>query len=165
MLALSRIDAARFPCRRSKRFRYGPSCFCSARCKRVGQPRKAASVEGFYKGKTISLVISVSVGGGSDLYARVFAKHLKDQYPGHPTIVPQNMPGAGGVNAMDYLASVAPRDGTVIGTFARGLPLYPLLFKANYDGSKLGYIGSITTDTSVCITWHEPPKSKPGRTS
>lgn len=116
-------------------------------------PANAAPVENFYAGKTLSVVIGISAGGGYDLYARALAKYLGNHIPGKPTIVPRNMPGAGSLNATTYLAAVAPRDGTVIGTFARGMPIYPLLFKADYNGSTLGYIGSITTDTSVCITW------------
>lgn len=115
---------------------------------------RADSVERFYKGKTIDLVIGYSVGGGYDTYARLLATYMGKHVPGNPTIVPQNMPGAGSLNAATYLSGVAQRDGTVIGTFARGMPIYPMLFKASYDGSKFGYIGSITKDTSVCLTWH-----------
>ena len=63
------------------------------------------------------------------------------------------MPGAGSLKAIAYLAKVAPRDGTAIGTFARGMPFYPLLFSPDFDATKLGYIGSITKDTSLCISW------------
>jgi tripartite-type tricarboxylate transporter receptor subunit TctC len=115
---------------------------------------RADTVASFYKGKTINVVIGYSVGGGYDTYARLLATYLGKHIPGNPTVIPQNMPGAGSLNAANYLGSVAPRDGTVIGTFARGMPIFPLLFKgADYDGSKFGYIGSITKDTSVCLTW------------
>ena len=113
----------------------------------------AASVADFYKGKKVSVVIGVSAGGGYDLYARVLSNFIGRHLPGDPTFVPQNMPGAGSLNAIAYLANVAPRDGTVMGTFARGMPLYPLLFKSTFNGSKLNYVGSVTTDTSLCITW------------
>lgn len=115
---------------------------------------KAASLRDFYKGKNVSMVIGYSAGGGYDLYARLLAGRLGDHLPGKPKIVPQNMPGAGSLNAVKFLIDVAPRDGAVLGTFARGMPIYPLLFTANFDGSKLEYVGSVTTDTSLCITWH-----------
>jgi tripartite-type tricarboxylate transporter receptor subunit TctC len=63
------------------------------------------------------------------------------------------MPGAGSLKAIAFLAKVAPRDGTAIATFARGMPFYPLLFSHDFDGTTLGYIGSVTKDTSLCITW------------
>ena len=118
----------------------------------ISVPAQAAPAN-FYAGKTVAIVIGYSAGGGYDLYGRLLAKYLGAHIPGKPTVVPQNMPGAGSLNAISYVAAVAPRDGTVIGTFSRAMPIYPLLFKANYDGSKLDYIGSITTDTSVCVTW------------
>jgi tripartite-type tricarboxylate transporter receptor subunit TctC len=113
---------------------------------------RAASPD-FYAGKTIDVVIGYGAGGGYDIYARLLATHLGAHLPGNPRVVPQNMPGAGSLNAIAYTASIAPRDGTEIATFSRSMPIYPLLFGARYDGSKLDYVGSITTDTSVCITW------------
>lgn len=114
----------------------------------------AHAQQDFYKGKSISLVIGYSVGGGYDLYARVLAKHLTRHIPGNPTVVPQNMPGAGSMKAMEYLLTVAPKDGTAIGTFGRTIPMAPLLEGAKFDPQKLEWIGSITSDTSVCITSH-----------
>ncbi len=121
--------------------------------------RRAAAedVAAFYKGRTISVVIGTSVGGGYDLYARVLARHLGTHIPGNPTLVPQNMPGAGTLRAILYLADVAPKDGTVIGTFARGMPLAPLLGLpgAKFDPTKLTWLGSITRDTVTCVSWHD----------
>ena len=115
---------------------------------------KADPLSDFYTGKSISLFIGYSAGGGYDLYARLLARHLGKNIPGKPNIVPQNMPGAGSLKVANYIHSVAARDGTAIGTFARGMPFYPLLFTPEFDGTKLGYLGSITSDTSVCITWN-----------
>jgi tripartite-type tricarboxylate transporter receptor subunit TctC len=121
----------------------------------AGVPAAAADpVEDFYKGKTVTVAVGYSAGGGYDLYARLLARHLGRFIPGKPTIVAQNMPGAGSLKAVQYLAGVAPRDGTVIATFGRSLPIYPLLFSADFKGNDLSYIGSITTDTSLCISWH-----------
>ena len=120
----------------------------------VASPLRAEPVADFYAGKSIALSIGSSAGGGYDLYARLLARHLGRNIPGKPNIVPQNMPGAGSLKVATYINAVAPRDGTAIGTFARGMPIYPLLFSPDFDGAKLGYLGSITSDTSVCITWN-----------
>ncbi len=116
------------------------------------------AVADFYRGKQINMLIGYSVGGGYDLYARMLSRYLGKHIPGAPTILPQNMPGAGSLKVVNYLYGVAPRDGTAIGTFGRSLPLYPLLIApADFDGTKLGYLGSIATDTSLCISWHQSP--------
>jgi tripartite-type tricarboxylate transporter receptor subunit TctC len=77
--------------------------------------------------------------------------------PGEPTIVPQSMPGAGSLKAISFLANVAPKDGTVFGTFGRTMPLEPLMSGAAFDARKLGWIGSITHDTSLCVSWASSP--------
>jgi tripartite-type tricarboxylate transporter receptor subunit TctC len=74
----------------------------------AAQPASSAGVEDFYKGKTISLLIGYSVGGGYDTYGRLVARHLGKHIPGNPIIVPQNMTGAGSLKAANYLYSVAP---------------------------------------------------------
>src|SRR5215470_8048515 len=73
----------------------------------------ADAVADFYKGKDLRMIISSSVGGGYDIYARLIAKHLTRYLPGNPAIVPQNMPGAGGIAGANYIYNVAPKDGTV----------------------------------------------------
>jgi len=90
-------------------------------------PAHADSVEDFYKGKTVSLVIGYSVGGGYDLYGRLVARHMAKYIPGKPTIVPQNMTGAGSFRAASFLYAAAPKDGTVFGTFGRTIATMPLL--------------------------------------
>src|SRR5215216_4828687 len=117
-------------------------------------PAGADSVEDFYKGKTINLVIGYSVGGGYDLYARQMARHIGKYIPGRPTIIPQNMTGAGSLRAASYLYSAAPKDGTVFGTFARAMAIQPLLSNAPFDGTQFTWLGSVTNDVSTCITWH-----------
>src|SRR2546426_669764 len=83
----------------------------------LASPAQAQSVEEFYKGKTVNLIIGYSVGGGYDLYGRLLARHIGKHIPGRPNIVPQNMTGAGSLRAAQYLYSVAPKDGTAFGTF------------------------------------------------
>ncbi|MBM3528145.1 MAG: hypothetical protein FJX62_08635 [Alphaproteobacteria bacterium] len=121
----------------------------------VALPAQAQSVEDFYKGKSINLVIGFSVGGGYDLYARHLGRHIGKHIPGNPTIVPQNMAGAGSLRAANFLYSAAPKDGTAFGTFARTTGINPLLESgATFDGTKFSWIGSVTDDVSTCITWH-----------
>jgi tripartite-type tricarboxylate transporter receptor subunit TctC len=122
----------------------------------LAQSAFAAGVEDFYKGKTISLVIGYSVGGGYDLYGRLLARHMGKYIPGQPTIVPQNMTGAGSMRAASFLYAAAPKDGTVFGTFGRTIATAPLLAptSAPLDATKLTWLGSITNEVSLCATWH-----------
>jgi tripartite-type tricarboxylate transporter receptor subunit TctC len=119
-------------------------------------PAKADNVEDFYRGKTISMIIGYSVGGGYDLYGRLVAQHIRKHIPGMPNVVPQNMTGAGSLRAAQYLYSVAPKDGTVIGTFGRTIVTTPLLTSAGpqFDGTKFTWLGSVTNEVSSCVTWH-----------
>src|SRR5215472_1459183 len=82
---------------------------------------RADPVADFYKGRTVTLVVGYGPGGGYDLFARVMARHLGRFIPGNPSVVVQNMPGAGSLRATNWLYAVAPRDGTVIATFARDM--------------------------------------------
>jgi tripartite-type tricarboxylate transporter receptor subunit TctC len=120
----------------------------------LAQPLQAAGVETFYKGRSISVIIGYSVGGGYDTYARLLARYLGDHVPGRPTVLPQNMPGAGSIKAANYIYGVAPRDGTAIATFGRTIPVAPLLAVAgaSFDATKLTWLGSIAKDTSLCVT-------------
>jgi len=118
-------------------------------------PARAQSVEDFYRGKTVNLAVGFAPGGGYDLYARVLARHLGRHIPGQPNIVVQNMPGAGSLRAAQYIYSVAPKDGTAIGTFSRQMGINPLVTPgAQYDGTKFTWLGSITNEVSTCVTWH-----------
>ena len=114
---------------------------------------RAGSVEDFYRGKSITLVIGYSVGGGYDLYGRLVARHLGKHIPGQPNIVPQNREGAGSLRAAIYLYNAAPKDGTVIGTFSRSMSVAPLLTEAPFDATKFTWIGSTSTDVNLCMTW------------
>ena len=118
-------------------------------------PAHAQSAEEFYKGKSVSLIIGFSVGGGYDLYARHLGRHIGKHIPGQPTIVPQNMSGAGSLRAANFLYTAAPKDGSAFGTFARTTGINPLLESgATFDGTKFSWLGSVTDDVSTCITWH-----------
>jgi tripartite-type tricarboxylate transporter receptor subunit TctC len=118
-------------------------------------PASAQTAEEFYKGKTINIVIGFSVGGGYDLYARHLARYIGKHIPGNPTVVPQNMPGAGSLKAANYIFTAAPKDGTYFGTFARTTGINPLLDSgAKFDSRQFAWLGSVTDDVSTCVTWH-----------
>src|SRR5437868_11015034 len=93
----------------------------------AAQEARADDVAEFYKGKRINLIVSYGTGGGYDVYARVLAHHIGKHIPGNPTIVVQNMPGAGSLRGTNYLYNVAPKDGTAFGTFARNMALLGLI--------------------------------------
>src|SRR5436189_6019216 len=114
---------------------------------------QAAPAGDFYKGRTVYIIIGYSAGGGYDLYARVLAQHLGKHIPGNPNVIPQNMPGAGSIKAAAYVFSAAPKDGTVIGTFARGVAATALIGQAPFDARKFTWLGSATKDVTLCVSW------------
>ncbi len=119
-----------------------------------GVPAKADPVEDFYRGKTMRMLIGYGPGGGYDLYARLVAEFLPRHLPGHPTIVPQNMPGAGSFAAANFMADAAPKDGTVLGMLAQTLALDSLVKRdAKIDVKRFHYIGRAVTniDTGVAL--------------
>jgi len=102
-----------------------------------------ASTHDFYKGKTIRLIVGLPPGGGYDLYSRVIARHMGKHIPGSPTIIVENMTGAGSVIAANYIYKAAKPDGLVIGHILGGLFLQQLLGNPGieFDGRKFEYIG------------------------
>jgi tripartite-type tricarboxylate transporter receptor subunit TctC len=117
---------------------------------------RAQNVAEFYRGKSIELDISSSVGGGYDAYARLLARHLGRFIPGNPAVVPKNMEGAGGLRLANFLYNAAPRDGTTFATIYRGTVFDPLLGGkgAQFDATKFTFIGSANNEVSVCVAWH-----------
>jgi tripartite-type tricarboxylate transporter receptor subunit TctC len=115
-----------------------------------------AVAQDFYRGKTISILVGFSPGGGFDINARVLARHLGRHIPGNPNVVVQNMPGAGSITAVHYLDLTAPKDGTVLDIFNFGnigeSRLNP--DKVKVDFRKFNWIGSISQDLTVCYVWH-----------
>src|SRR5437870_5186064 len=118
-----------------------------------------AAADDFYKGKQIRLIISSGPAGVYDTYGRLLARYLPAHLPGRPTIVVQNMPGASGLRAADYLSNNAPRDGTVIAGVHNGIPTAPFEEpkQAQFDVNKLSWIGSISEDPFVGYVWHTTP--------
>ena len=87
----------------------------------MARPGHAQTVADFYSGRTINVYVGFSPGGAYDIYARQLARFMGSHLPGHPTLVPQNMTGAGGLTLANFLYNIAAKDGTAIGTFSRGL--------------------------------------------
>src|ERR1700732_3038714 len=105
-------------------------------------PARADGVADFYKGKTVSLVVGSSTGGGYDTMTRAVARFIGKHIPGNPTVVVRNMPGAGGITAMNYIYNAAERDGTVLALVQNNTPLEPLFGtkQARYDATRLHWL-------------------------
>jgi tripartite-type tricarboxylate transporter receptor subunit TctC len=110
----------------------------------------------FYKGRTIEVGISSTVGGGYDAHARMLARHMGKYIPGHPTIVPKNIEGAGALRLANLLYNTAPRDGTSFGTIYRATAFEPLFGNkaAQFDATQFTWIGSASSEVSLCVSWH-----------
>jgi tripartite-type tricarboxylate transporter receptor subunit TctC len=117
----------------------------------------AAGVEDFYKGRNVTLVIGYSVGGGYDAYARLLGRYFGKHIPGNPAIVPEQMTGAGSLRSANFIYSVAAKDGSVFGTFSRSMGISPLVDKAEFDSRKFTWLGSVTDDNTICVTWNTSP--------
>jgi tripartite-type tricarboxylate transporter receptor subunit TctC len=115
-----------------------------------------ALADDFYKGKTINLVIATATGGGYDTYARLLARHLGRHIPGGPIIVAQNMPGAAGIRAANYLYAAAPKDGTAIGMLDQATHLDQVLGTPGLtaDATRFNWIGRILSNSAVLYAWH-----------
>ena len=111
------------------------------------------SVEEFYRDNTVNLFIGYSPGGGYDTYARLLASHIGKHIPGNPTVVPQNMPGAGSLRLVNWLYTAAPQDGTAMGMVARAAPWDPMFGneEAQFEALEFTYVGSMNNEVSVCV--------------
>jgi tripartite-type tricarboxylate transporter receptor subunit TctC len=117
---------------------------------------RADPIADFYRGRSISLILSAGAGGGYASYAQAFAPYFSAHIPGNPNIVIQNMPGGGGLRAMLYLNSVAAKDGTTLGLVHSSVPFAPLYGTkaASFDPRAMNWIGSIDASTGICVAWH-----------
>ncbi|MGH6677005.1 MAG: Bug family tripartite tricarboxylate transporter substrate binding protein, partial [Xanthobacteraceae bacterium] len=118
----------------------------------------ADPVSDFYGHKTLSMVIGFPPGGGYDTNARVLAQHLGKFIPGHPSVVPSNMPGAGSMTAANRMYDDQPKDGSVLGMFASSAIMEPLLGNkaALFDPTKFSWIGSMSQEVAYCGVWQSP---------
>jgi tripartite-type tricarboxylate transporter receptor subunit TctC len=114
------------------------------------------SVASFYRGKTVTIGVGFTAGGGYDLHARTLARYIGRYIPGNPGVVVKNVPGAAGLILANQLYNTAPKDGTEIATFDRAIPLEPLVAseRARFDALKYNWIGSTDNDVSTCFSWH-----------
>jgi tripartite-type tricarboxylate transporter receptor subunit TctC len=122
-------------------------------------PVQAQSVADFYRGKTVSMLIGGSPGGGFDTLARAIARHIAAHLPGNPTIVPKNMPGAGGTLVLDHLYNVAEKDGSVIALVNNTPPFVPLFSgkPARFDATKFNWLGTPSVESPLVLIWHSVP--------
>jgi tripartite-type tricarboxylate transporter receptor subunit TctC len=135
----------------------GPACVAAfAALALAASAARAESVADFYRGKTINVLIGVNVGGGYDFEARLLARFMSTHIPGNPTLVPQNMIGAGGIKMANYLYSIAPQDGTAIGMFPNTLIAVQAVGTegAQYDANKFSWLGTIGTTPLTFAVWH-----------
>ena len=121
----------------------------------LATPAAAQTVADFYKGRQIALIIYSGPGSAYDVYGRLLARHMGKHIPGNPSFISQNMMGAGGLKALEYILRIAPKDGTVIGSIGRGIPFEPILGKneINFDPAHIYWLGSMNRDTSLTISW------------
>ena len=117
----------------------------------------ADDIADFYKGRDVSLIIGYSVGGGYDAYARLLARYIGKHIPGTPSIIPQQMTGAGSLRSANYIYSVAVKDGSVFGTFSRSMGIAPLMGQAEFDSRKFSWLGSVTDDNTTCVMSDKSP--------
>jgi tripartite-type tricarboxylate transporter receptor subunit TctC len=119
-------------------------------------PARAQSEEAFFRGRTVHVIIGFAAGGGFNTYGQVLAAHMGGYIPGKPTLIVENMPGAGTAKAGQYIYAVAPQDGTVIGLLHQGLVANQVLGlqAGDFDVTKFNWIGRVGTRLSVGLVWH-----------
>ena len=120
---------------------------------------RAVEDDGFFRGKQVTLIIGSGVGGGYDVYGRVFAPFYGEHLPGKPKVVVSNMVGASSLRAAGFMANSAPRDGSTIAITLSSIPTAPQLTPsgANFDPAQFSWIGSMTRDPFVGYVWHTSP--------
>jgi tripartite-type tricarboxylate transporter receptor subunit TctC len=139
---------------------YRPALLATAAMLLASPPALADPVADFYSGKQIRFVIRSGVGGSYDSYSRLLARHISKHIPGNPSILPVNMPGGGGIRAANYVAKVAPQDGTILTIVSQGLPVDQALglntsFQA--DLRDFNWVGNVSSSNQVLVTWHTSP--------
>ncbi len=117
---------------------------------------QGASADEFYRGKTISIVVGFGPGGGYDLYARLIAGTIGKYIPGQPSVIVQNMVGAGSIRAANHVYVQAPKDGTVIAAVVQDTATFYLLGQSGlqYDPSRFNWLGGVVASNSTLYAWH-----------
>ena len=118
------------------------------------QSSSTCAAADFYEGKRITIVTAGTAGAGLDAYVRLAARHFGRYVPGQPTVIVQNMPGAGSYNAAEYVEAQAPRDGTYVGSVFPGAIMAPLLDaqKPRFDPTRFVYLGTAETGPRICLS-------------
>lgn len=129
------------------------AAFCAASI--LAGAVQAQSVEDFYRGKTVTMLVGVSAGGEYDLHARLIARHIAKHIPGNPNFIVQNMTGAGGITMATFLYSVAPQDGTHVAVIQNGFPAMQAIGKrkVQFDSTRFHWIGAITPTVETMALW------------
>jgi tripartite-type tricarboxylate transporter receptor subunit TctC len=129
---------------------------CAAAALTIATQLAAQPAHDSLAGKSVQMIIGFGPGGGYDLWGRTVGRHIGRHLPGRPTVVAQNMPGAGSYAAAGYIFNIAPKDGTVLGIIARDAALGPLsgAAGARFDPTRFAWIGTPTRETNVCIAYH-----------
>jgi tripartite-type tricarboxylate transporter receptor subunit TctC len=119
----------------------------------LASPAAADGIADFYKGKTVSIIVGYPPASGYTIYAQLLAKYLADHIPGRPNVVVQNMPGAGGIKAANFVYTVAPKDGTALGTFSVGALIDELFGTSatSFDTAKFGWVGNMDESVGTCV--------------
>src|SRR5262245_58351437 len=123
----------------------------------AASPAQAQSVAEFYAGKTVTIYVGFSPGGSYDYYPRVFANHMGKYIPGHPSVIVQNMTGAGSLRAANYLYKVGAQDGTALGVVTQTVMLEGPLGTpgVRYKAEEFSYVGRMTSVLETMISWHK----------
>jgi tripartite-type tricarboxylate transporter receptor subunit TctC len=116
----------------------------------------AQEPDGFYKSRSIRLIVGYEAGGGYDTYARLLARHYGRNIAGSPSVIVENMPGAGSVRATNWIYNVAPKDGTALAITSKSMAAYQLLGgkEAKWDSTAINWIGRIEGSNGILYTWH-----------
>lgn len=124
---------------------------------------QAQSVESFYSGKTVSILVGNEAGGGYDAMARLVARHIGNHIPGKPNVVVQNMPGAGGLSAANYFVNVGPRDGTEMSLMARTALIAKMIAPTlvHFDPADFYWLGTAMSEPGVLLAWHTSAVKSP----
>jgi tripartite-type tricarboxylate transporter receptor subunit TctC len=122
----------------------------------LGLITPAQAQSDFFAGKRITIIVGSESGGGYDTHARIMSRHFGKFLTGNPAVIVQNMPGAGSIVATNYLANVAPKDGTSLGVIQRTMLTAKLarLDGVQFDPLQINWVGNLTTEVGMVVSWH-----------
>lgn len=136
------------------------ACAIAALAATAAVPALGDPVADFYKGKQMQFIIRSNAGGGYDQYSRLLGRHIVKHIPGNPTMLPVNMPGGGGLQAANFIAQAAPKDGTYLTMVGQGLPMDQALGLSKglqADMKTFNWIGNMSDSNQITVAWHSSP--------